>query len=127
MSRKSMLYSGVLAVMALLIFCAVSSADTTGRMDVKPGDEIYVCACGEMCDCDTMSMKPGQCSCGKDMIKTKVTKVDENLIYVEAYKRGLKRMGKYACACGAGCDCNTISQKPGNCSCGKPMKEVKMN
>ena len=36
-------------------------------------------------------------------------------------------MGKYACACGPGCDCNTNSQKTGNCSCGKPMKEVKMN
>ncbi|HTZ40719.1 MAG TPA: hypothetical protein VMB77_11195 [Syntrophales bacterium] len=127
MTGKRMLLIGVMAAVALFAFHAVSFADTTGKMNVKPGDMIYVCACGEMCDCDTMSMKPGQCSCGKDMIKTKVTKVDDNFIYVEAYKRGLKRMGKYACACGAGCDCNTISQKPGNCSCGKPMKEVKMN
>jgi len=127
MTERRMLYSGMLIAIVLLVFCAVSSADTTGKMDVKVGDEIYVCGCGEMCDCDTMSMKPGQCSCGKDMIKTKVTKVDDNLIYVEAYKRGLKRMGKYACACGPGCNCNTISQKPGSCSCGKPLKEVKAN
>ena len=121
MTGRKMLSMGMLVAIALLVSHAAAWADTTGRMEVKPGDEIYVCACGEMCDCDTMSMKPGQCSCGKDMIKTKVTKVDDKLIYVEAYKRGLKRMGKYACACGAGCDCNTISQKPGNCSCGKPM------
>ncbi len=31
---------------------------------------------------------------------------------------------KYACACGPGCDCGTISQKPGNCACGKPMKKI---
>ncbi len=125
MTGRKMLYSGLFAVAVLLVFYAAASADTTGRMNVKVGDEIYVCNCGEMCDCDTMSMKPGQCSCGKDMVKTKVTKVDENMIYVEAYKKGLKRTGKYACACGAGCNCNTISQKPGSCSCGKPMKEVK--
>jgi hypothetical protein len=127
MTGKKVLFLAMSAVVGLFAFHAVSSADTTGRMDVKAGDEIYVCACGEMCDCDTMSMKPGQCSCGKDMIKTRVTKLDESMIYVESQKTGLKRLGKYACACGAGCDCNTISQKPGSCSCGKPMKEVKMN
>jgi len=31
---------------------------------------------------------------------------------------------KYTCACGEGCNCDTISQKPGNCSCGKDMKKV---
>ena len=127
MLRKRMLCIWTCTAVVLLLLFTVSHADTTGKMEVKAGDEIYVCACGEMCDCDTMSMKPGQCSCGKDMIKTKVTKVDENMIYVEAQKKGLKRMGKYACACGPGCDCNTISQKPGSCSCGKPLKEVKMN
>ena len=127
MTGRRMFCISMVTVIVLLVFCAVSYADTTGKMDVKAGDEIYVCACGEMCDCDTMSMNPGQCSCGKDMIKTKVTKVDENMIYVESQKKGLKRMGKYACACGPGCNCNTISQRPGNCSCGKPMKEVKIN
>jgi len=127
MTGRRILYSWMFTAIVLLVFCAVSFADTTGKMDVKVGDEIYVCACGEMCDCDTMSIRPGQCSCGKDMIKTKVTKVDENMIYVESQKKGLKRLGKYACACGPGCQCNTISQKPGKCSCGVPMKELKVN
>ncbi len=28
----------------------------------------------------------------------------------------------YYCNCGADCNCNTVSTKPGNCKCGKPMK-----
>ncbi|WP_020677445.1 hypothetical protein [Geopsychrobacter electrodiphilus] len=28
----------------------------------------------------------------------------------------------YSCACGAGCDCNTVSTKPGTCRCGKPLE-----
>ena len=27
----------------------------------------------------------------------------------------------YSCACGGGCDCNSVSKTPGNCRCGKPM------
>ena len=27
----------------------------------------------------------------------------------------------YTCACGAGCDCNSVSKTPGNCRCGKPL------
>ncbi len=27
----------------------------------------------------------------------------------------------YTCACGADCDCNSVSKTPGNCRCGKPM------
>ncbi len=29
----------------------------------------------------------------------------------------------YICDCGAECNCNSISQQPGNCACGKPMKQ----
>jgi hypothetical protein len=28
----------------------------------------------------------------------------------------------YSCACGGGCDCNSVSTVPGNCRCGKPME-----
>ena len=93
MTGKRVLYSVMFSAVVLLAFYAVCSADTTGRMDVKSGDEIYVCACGEMCDCDTMSMKPGQCSCGKDMIKTKVTKVDENMTTSNRRRRDSRGSG----------------------------------
>ena len=28
----------------------------------------------------------------------------------------------YACDCGPGCDCNTLSKSPGQCRCGKPLR-----
>jgi len=28
----------------------------------------------------------------------------------------------YACECGKGCDCNTLSKQPGSCACGKPLR-----
>lgn len=28
----------------------------------------------------------------------------------------------YTCACGAGCDCNTVNTQPGTCRCGKPLE-----
>ena len=30
----------------------------------------------------------------------------------------------YTCACGASCDCGTVSTKPGTCACGKEMRET---
>jgi hypothetical protein len=31
----------------------------------------YACACGEACNCGTISQKPGKCACGKDMKEVK--------------------------------------------------------
>jgi len=115
----------ILAVVLLLGLSVLSLADTRGKMDVKVGDEIYACNMSESCACDTMAMKPGKCKCGMELIKTKVTKVDSDAIYVESRGRGFKRVGKYACSCGETCNCSTISQKLGKCVCGIEMKEVK--
>ncbi len=30
----------------------------------------------------------------------------------------------YVCNCGPDCNCNSMSREPGNCSCGKPMKQT---
>ena len=101
-------------------------ADEPTQLNLKAGDELYVCGCGKGCDCDTMAMKAGKCVCGKKMVKGKVTKVEGGVAYIKAGKeeKAFKTVGLYACACGKGCDCNTISQKPGKCVCGKPMKMV---
>ena len=111
-----------------IVFCLALStfalADKT-KMKVKVGDELYVCACGEGCPCDTMSRNAGQCSCGKDMVKTKVTKVEKGMITVESRKKPFVSVAKYVCDCGPDCKCDTISQNPGNCTCGKKMVEVK--
>jgi len=113
------------AVVFAFVFIGTAAADTT--ITYKKGDEVYVCGCGASCPCLTMSKKPGQCTCGKELVKTTIDKVVKGKAYVtvDGKTRIFKTTGKYACACGAGCDCGTISQKPGNCVCGKPMKAVK--
>ncbi len=107
-----------------LAFVTLAIADKT-TMEAKVGDELYVCACGDGCPCDTMSRNAGQCSCGKDMVKAKVTKVEKGKITMSSRSKPFLSTGKYACDCGAACKCDTISQNPGNCTCGKKMVEVK--
>ena len=114
----------ILMVVFTLAFVTFAVADKT-KMKVKVGDELYVCACGEGCPCDTMSRNAGQCTCGKDLVKTKVTKVEKGKITVESRGKPFISVGKYACDCGPDCKCDTISQNPGNCTCGKKMVEVK--
>ena len=118
----------VLAVGFTLAFAAFALADSTGKMDLKVGDEVYACNCGEKCACNTMSRNPGNCTCGKEMVKAKVTKVEEGKVYLMAKgwdkERVFKTTGKYACACGPDCKCDTISQNPGKCTCGSEMKKV---
>ncbi len=121
----------VLALIALftLGLAAGALAAEKGKMDLKVGDEVYACNCGPTCPCNTMSKKEGNCTCGKKMVKAKVVKVEKEVAYLQApgwdQPRAFKTQGKYACACGAACDCGTISQNPGKCLCGKPMKPVK--
>ena len=40
-----------------------------GKLDLKVGDERYVCSCSPGCKCDTISQNPGKCTCGSDMKK----------------------------------------------------------
>ncbi len=114
----------ILTILLVISFATFALADKTA-MTPKVEDELYVCGCGEGCKCDTMSKSSGQCSCGKDLVKSKVTKVEKGKITMEGRDRPFVSIGKYACACGPDCKCDTISQNPGNCSCGKKMIEVK--
>ncbi len=114
----------LLTLVLTIGFAGLALADKS-TMTPKVGDELYVCACGDGCKCDTMSNNSAQCSCGKDLVKSKVTKVEKGKITMEGRNRPFISTGKYACACGDSCKCNTISQNPGNCSCGKKMIESK--
>jgi hypothetical protein len=100
----------------------------SNKLDLKVGETIFACNCGEGCLCNTMSKKQGQCACGKDMVNAKVTKVEDGKAYLQAQgwekPRPFLTVGKYFCACGPQCDCNTISQNPGKCICGKEMKSI---
>jgi len=98
-------------------------------MNLKAGEEVYACNCGAECHCDTLSKNAGKCTCGVDLVKATVKSVGDGIavLLVSDQERTFKTVGKYACACGPQCPCNTISQNPGKCTCGVEMKAVKSN
>ena len=114
-----------IAVMFLGLASAQAKAPAKAQAKTvfKAGDEVYVCGCGEGCKCLTMSHKAGTCACGKDLVKATIDKVEKGkaTVMVNGKAQVFKTTGKYVCAC-AGCNCDTVSQKPGKCSCGKPLK-----
>ncbi|RJR51757.1 MAG: hypothetical protein C4576_03130 [Desulfobacteraceae bacterium] len=117
---------GLVAVLVVLslAFSVVAFADE-GLPVFKAGDGIYVCACGG-CDCQTISRKEGKCSCDKSLTKTTVNKVEGDKLFasVNGAEVAFSTKAKYACACGGGCTCGTISQKPGKCACGNALKQI---
>jgi hypothetical protein len=118
----------VLLTMIILFCAALAFAGSSGKMELKVGDEIYACNCGPDCPCNTMARMPGKCTCGKDMVKAKVMSVADGKAMLKAdswpEERAFKTTGKYTCACGADCKCEAISQNPGKCPCGTEMKKV---
>ncbi len=116
-----------LALVFVFVGATLSQAALkAGTMQLKAGDEVYVCGCGEKCPCLTMSKKPGQCTCAKDLVKGKVSKVAKGKATVmmpDGKEQMFPMKGKYVCACGPKCDCDTVSQAPGKCACGKELKE----
>ncbi|MCX7948676.1 MAG: hypothetical protein N2509_01040 [Treponemataceae bacterium] len=118
---------GMVFVMVVLIGTA-SFAGPRGKFVVKAGEELYVCACGEKCPCETVSNNPGKCSCDAELVKAKVVKVEKNKAYFKAEgwtkERAFKMEGKYTCACPPACKCDTISQNPGKCTCGVEMRKI---
>ena len=124
--KKLVLMLGVLVSMMAVSLVFAGEKST---LDLKVGDEIYACNCGDDCPCKTMSKNAGNCTCGKEMVKAKVVKVEGGMAMLKAEgwpaERAFPTTGKYMCACGPDCPCDTISQNPGKCTCGKEMKEVK--
>ena len=123
---KKLTVAGIaLAVMA----SAVLAMGGTGSMKLKAGEEVYTCACGEKCPCDTMSQKGGKCACSnevKHMKKGMVKKSAQGkaVVSVDEKDKTMSTTGKYVCSCGAECKCGTISQIPGKCPCGKELKKA---
>ena len=118
----------LLVTFLTLTMVVVAFAATATNMDLKVSDEIYACNCGEKCPCQTMSRNKGQCTCKKDMVKAKVVSVEAGKATLQGEgwekPRTFSTTGKFACACGPKCKCDTISQQKGNCTCGKKMKKV---
>jgi hypothetical protein len=119
----------VLVTVLALVLATAAFAGETGKLDLKVGQEVYVCNCGPSCPCNTMSLKEGNCTCGNKMAKAKVVKVEPDVAYVlgEGWEkpRAFRTQGQYMCACEPSCNCGTISQHPGKCVCNKDMKPVK--
>jgi hypothetical protein len=117
---------------AIAIGCAVflavvfmASAPVLAKSAFKKGDEVYVCAC-DGCPCMEMAHKAGKCTCGKDMVKSKIDKISKGkaTVMVNGKAQMFPITGKYVCDCGKACKCDAVSQKAGDCPCGKPMKEA---
>jgi hypothetical protein len=117
----------VVSLGILIAVCAiVSGAPDQSKMVLKPGDEVYACACGDSCTCQMMSRNAGKCACGMAMVKAKVKSVGEGtaVLMFGQREQTFKTTGKYMCGC-PGCTCNTISQTPAKCTCGVDMVKVK--
>jgi hypothetical protein len=118
---------GLIAVGLLLSLGTLSFAASAPTHPYKVGDRVFVCGCAEGCDCDTISRKPCQCSCGKDLVAAKVTGVSHETVTVKADNwekaRVLKTAGGYRCTHGKGCSCDTMSQKPAKCPCGDQLRK----
>ena len=121
-------FGALLAVLSfvILLVSGIASAQGETKKGFKAGETVYVCSCGAACDCGTVSYKTGKCGCGKELVKTTITAVKDGKIYymLKGKEMSAPAVGKYACACGEGCNCGTISQKPGTCSCGKALKKL---
>ena len=113
-------------VFTVLIMAGIAFAQSETGNTFKAGETVYVCGCGTACDCGTISYKAGKCGCGKELVKTAVTRVDKGKVFymLDGKELSAPAVGKYVCGCGAGCKCGTISQKPGTCGCGKPLKKA---
>jgi hypothetical protein len=114
-----------LFVTSMLLVAVFAFADKTLPV-FKKGDTVYVCTCGNDCPCMTMAHKEGTCACGKPLGKGVVSSVDGDkaVVKVDGKDMNFISKAKYACACGEGCNCGTISQKAGKCACGTEMKKV---
>ena len=110
---------------------------------------IYWCNCGPECKCNSVSLKPGKCSCGKEMAGGHVVWIEGNTALActcgpdcscaidpkdhsrcgcgkPVKKIDLKGTGLYFCNCGGACGCSTVSDKPGSCSsCGMELHQGK--
>jgi hypothetical protein len=127
---------------------SVDQADTATTTEAasvaERHDRVYVCNCGEGCDCGTVAVAPGTCSCGTELAPAHLVKVEETegLLCTcgedctctidaddeskcscgkEIRRVSFEGTGLYYCKCGGSCTCNYVSAMPGQCSCGMEL------
>ncbi|MCM2263783.1 MAG: hypothetical protein NDI73_01190 [Desulfuromonadales bacterium] len=122
--------------------CAAAPAAESARKDV-----LYSCNCGPECHCNSVSVAPGNCACGKPLAWGHLVRVEGDEALLCTCKEGcqckidpndstkcgcgnpikrisMKGSGLYFCNCGGSCACNTLSAQPAECRCGMPLKTV---
>ena len=142
---KTFRFLVVLGMTAFLVACAATGG---GKQGGNRQDVISWCNCGAECKCNAVSTHPGMCSCGKEMAGGHVVFMEGNTALVctcgpdctckidpkdhtkcgcgKPVKRiDLTGTGLYFCNCKGSCGCNTVSDKPGNCSCGGALHQAK--
>jgi len=127
LKRRRIMKKGLISLLVTVVLaCAVIAFADKGVPVFKQGDTVFVCACGEACDCKTMSRKEGKCTCGKALGKGEITSIegDKAMVKLAGQELSFTTKAKFTCDCGEACKCGTISQKPGKCTCGKEMKKV---
>jgi hypothetical protein len=126
MKRRNLLCASVILALAMAL-AGLAFAGEVEKSNLKVGDTYYVCGCPPGC-CQTISSKEGQCDCKKDLVKATVTRVEDGKAWFKAEgwdkEKEFETAGRYICGCGPDCKCNTISDKPGKCGCGKEMKKI---
>ncbi len=126
---------------------AVAKAQKASEQTAERRDILFVCDCGDQCRCNSMGVKPGNCSCGKPMKGYHVVRVEgseallctcgencrctldpknpEKCACGKQVKRvDLQGSGIFFCNCGGSCSCNTLSAQAGQCACGMPLKKA---
>jgi len=136
----------LIQIVVLMAVFLVAGSGMLFASDDDRQDVIYTCACGDGCNCGSVSTEPGNCNCGKPMAWGHVVRVEGNEALVCTCGEGckckqdaddptkcscgnklkrvdLKDSGVYFCNCGGSCACNTLSGKPGPCKCGMKLKK----
>ena len=132
-------------IMAGLATAAILLVLTGTLISADNNKTYYVCNCKDDCTCNSISNKPGKCSCGSNLAAMHFlaiekdrgvfcrcgadcscarSKTDPGKCGCGKPVKMVSLKGKYVCACGPSCDCGTISDKPGKCHCGKDLKLV---
>ena len=147
---KRLLWTTMVVGIALAVGYVLVTQTTTTifATDSEDGGSttVYLCGCGDDCSCKAASATSGKCGCGKEMVAHTILALSGNIAKVcacggdcecgeldsgdatkcscgkELKTINLTGTGLYACDCGPTC-CRVVSDKPGDCNCGKPLKK----
>ena len=111
MKRKLILIVVLVAALAV-IDSGLSIAVDKEKAANNKNSVLYVCNCGPDCKCNTVSTKPGKCTCGTNLAPMHVLKIEKG--------------GAILCTCGGECTCKINAADPTKCGCGKPVKMVSL-